>query len=111
IFGGIALTATVASPLLMRFYGVGEDHVGLATAFAFWSLPQIFFLGLYTVLGEVLNARKSFGPFTWAPAANNVVGITTIVIFIALFGTDAAGHRISEDWSPIMVAVLAGGAT
>src|SRR5699024_2738785 len=24
IFGGIALTATVASPLLMRFYGVGE---------------------------------------------------------------------------------------
>ena len=78
--------------------------------FAYWSLPQIFFLGLYTLLGEVLNARKSFGPFTWAPVVNNVVAIAMLVIFIVAFGADPYGHR-SPVWTPTMVALLAGGAT
>ena len=54
----------------------------VATAFAFWCLPQIFFYGLYTMLGQVLNARGSFGPMMWAPIVNNVVAIAAGLVFI-----------------------------
>jgi putative peptidoglycan lipid II flippase len=111
VFAFVALIATLLAPLLMQLFGLHGAQAALATAFAYWSLPQIFFLGLYTLLGEVLNARKSFGPFTWAPVLNNVVGITMIITFIAVFQADPHGHRAVSDWSPMMIAILAGGAT
>ena len=110
IFAAVALVATLLSPFLMQLFGLRGSHAELATAFAYWSLPQIFFLGLYTLLGEVLNARKSFGPFTWAPVVNNVVAIAMLIVFIVAFGSDPYGHR-SPVWTPTMVAILAGGAT
>ncbi len=66
------------APLLVNLYTVdggalSDEGLALAIAFAYWCLPQIFFYGLYTLLGEVLNARGIFGPFTWAPVLNNVV--------------------------------------
>lgn len=111
VFAGVALIATLLSPVLMQLFGLRGDGAAIATAFAYWSLPQIFFLGLYTLLGEVLNARKSFGPFTWAPVVNNVIGITMLVIFIAVFGSDPDSLRGAHAWNPAMVALLAGGAT
>ena len=51
----------------------------LAVAFAYWCLPQIFFYAIYSLLGEVLNARGVFGPFTWAPVLNNVVVIIALL--------------------------------
>ncbi|WP_431278830.1 murein biosynthesis integral membrane protein MurJ [Leifsonia poae] len=111
IFGSVALIATLLSPVLMQLFGLRGAQAEIATAFAYWSLPQIFFLGLYTLLGEVLNARKSFGPFTWAPVVNNIIGIGMLLFFIISFGSDAAGNRQADDWNPLMVAILAGGAT
>ncbi|MDH6238638.1 murein biosynthesis integral membrane protein MurJ [Aurantimicrobium minutum] len=110
---GVTAVAMIAAPLLITLYATqwSADQLALATAFAYWCLPQIFFYGLYTILGEVLNARGSFGPFTWAPALNNVVGILGIVAFMLLFGVDTAGERSVVDWTPAMVAVLAGSAT
>ncbi|BDZ45361.1 hypothetical protein GCM10025866_12700 [Naasia aerilata] len=105
-FAVVATAATLAAPLLVRLFARSQLDLQLATAFAFWSLPQIFFLGMYALLGEVLNARKAFGPFTWAPVANNVVGIAAIVTFVALFG---GRDRPFEDWSPGMIALFAGG--
>ena len=55
----------------------------LATAFAYWCLPQLFFYGLYSLLGEVLNARSAFGPFMWAPVLNNIVAIAGLVGYSA----------------------------
>lgn len=110
VFAAIAVVATVLAPALVVLFGVPPEQRALATAFAYWSLPQIFFLGLYTLLGEVLNARKSFGPFTWAPVVNNIVAIVLLVAFIVAFGTSSrAGH--GSDWSFWMIALLAGGAT
>lgn len=111
LFGAVALAATLLAPVLTAAFGVPAESAPLATAFAYWSLPQIFFLGLYTLLGEVLNARKSFGPFSWAPVLSNVVGIGMLAVFIAAFGADSHGDRAIGDWSPAMVAVLAGGIT
>jgi putative peptidoglycan lipid II flippase len=108
-----ALVATVLAPVLVHLYAAAwsGDQLALATAFAYWCLPQIFFYGLYALLGEILNGRGSFGPFTWAPVANNVIGIIGLSVFIALFGADSAGIRSVGDWSPDMVALLAGTAT
>jgi putative peptidoglycan lipid II flippase len=105
----VTVIATACAPLLVSLFGA--KSAGLATAFAYWSIPQVFFLGLYAVLGEVLNARRSFGPFTWAPVANNIVGIGATLAFIALYGSDAGGLRTAGEWTPDMAAVLAGGAT
>ena len=108
-FAIVTVAATLAAPLLMRLYGA--RNLDLATAFAYWCLPQVFFLGLYSLLGEVLNARRSFGPFTWAPVLNNVVGIASILTFVLLYGADQTGNRAASDWSPTMIALLAGGTT
>ncbi len=49
--------------------------------FARFCLPQIFFYGLYVLIGQMLNARGRFGPMMWAPILNNVVAIA---VFAAL---------------------------
>lgn len=113
VLAGATVVGTALAPLLTLLYGatLSADQRALATAFAFWCLPQIFFYGLYTVLGEVLNARKSFGPSTWAPVVNNVVALAGIALFIWLFGADAEGLRAPSDWSGAMITVIAGTAT
>jgi putative peptidoglycan lipid II flippase len=119
IFGVAAVVATLCAPLLVQLYsqggstgsrgGISEAQFALATAFAYWCLPQVFFYALYSLLGEVLNARSVFGPFTWAPALNNVVAIAGILTFALLYGTD--NHENVANWTPDRVAVLAGSAT
>ena len=111
VFAAITVLATVLAPVLVRIYTTGWDEstLALATAFAYWCLPQLFFYGLYSILGEVLNARNSFGPFMWAPVLNNIVAIAGLLIFIAWFG---AGRADSIDWTtPEPIALLAGTAT
>jgi putative peptidoglycan lipid II flippase len=114
---GITVVVTLAAPLLIPLYTIqgeqnafSEQGIALATALAFWCLPQVFFYAMYAILGEVLNARHVFGPFTWAPVANNVVLISTLLILGAVFGTDPA-HRDPASWSPEQIALLGGGAT
>ena len=113
-----ALTAVtaltmLAAPWIVWLFTVSwsEEQRSLAIAFAYWCLPQIVFYGLYTMLGEVLNARSVFGPFTWAPVLNNVIAIAGIAAFVALYGADPDGTRTPGDWTPTAVAVLAGSAT
>jgi putative peptidoglycan lipid II flippase len=108
-----ALIATLLSPVLVRIYAAdwSSEQTALATAFTYWCLPQIFFYGLYALLGEILNARSVFGPFTWAPLLNNVISIAGLGVFIAIFGADSAGARSITDWTPSMIALIAGTAT
>src|SRR5699024_5985582 len=87
------------------------QQTALATAFAYWCLPQVFFYGLYTLLGEVLNARRSFGPYMWAPVLNNIVAIGGLGLFIALFGPGESGQHAIGDWDSSKITVLAGTAT
>ena len=109
----VTVLAVFCAPLLTRSLAVSwsSEQIELATAFAYWCLPQMFFYGLYTVLGEVLNARNVFGPFTWAPALNNVVAIIGLFAFIWVYGADPAGAREVADWTPGAIALLAGSAT
>ncbi|MDY0914696.1 murein biosynthesis integral membrane protein MurJ [Rathayibacter festucae] len=104
---------TLLAPVLIRLYApaYGPEQYDLAVSFAYWCVPQVFFYGLFTILGEVLNARGSFGPFTWAPVLNNIVALGGLVAFNILFGSDPSGNRPVDSWSPGMVALLAGSAT
>jgi putative peptidoglycan lipid II flippase len=113
VFGGIALVATLAAPLLVSIYTSGwkPSHLALATAFAYWCLPQLFFYGLYSMLGEVLNARSAFGPYMWAPVLNNVVSLLGMGAYIVIFGMDPTGKNSVEHWGASQITLLAVSAT
>lgn len=113
IFFVTTVLATVAAPFLVSIYTTGwsPEQLALATAFAYWCLPQLFFYGLYSLLGEVLNARSAFGPFMWAPVLNNIVALIGLVAFVLVFGADPTGIRAVESWGADKIAVLAGTAT
>jgi putative peptidoglycan lipid II flippase len=107
----ITVAATAAAPLVVGAYTGGTlapDDRTVATLFAFWCLPQIFFYGLYTMLGQVLTARGSFGPMMWAPIVNNLVAIVTGLAFIALF---TVADDEPSSLSTVAIAFLGAGTT
>lgn len=111
LVGGVTIIATLAAPLLVSLYasaGYSPAQHALATQFAYWCIPQLFFYGMFALLGEILNARKIFAPYAWAPIMNNIVSIAGFLAFIALFGSNV---KDVADWDSTMVAVLAGTAT
>ena len=112
---GLTALLTLCAPLIIRLAVSDNVHgfVNLTTLFAFWCIPQVFFYGLYTLLGQVLNARGNFGPYMWAPVVNNVVAITGLIVFIAVFGRHVTGGAADdlEIWGGSRVALLAGTAT
>lgn len=115
LFLGIAVLATLAAPLLVGLYaqsgqrGFSPEALQLAIVLAYWCLPQILFYALYSLLSEVLNARKVFGPFTWAPVVNNLIFIAGLVVFTSLY--DGVAVTDASRWSGSMVGTLGGFAT
>lgn len=111
----ITVLVTAAAGLVVHLFALraGEDLRNLATVFAVWCIPQVFFYGMYTLFGHVLNARGRFGPFTWAPVANNIVAIAGLIVFVGVFGTYALGGELDSAawWTAPRVALLAGIAT
>jgi len=87
----LVAVGVIFAPALVRLYAPEfstpgfETEQEIAVAFTRYCLPQIFFLGLFTMLGQVANARGSFAPLMWAPIANNLV---VIVVFAAILITE-----------------------
>jgi putative peptidoglycan lipid II flippase len=109
VVAAATLVVTALAPLLVRLFSQGWDSrtIALSTAFALICLPQVFFYGLYTVLGQVLNARGQFAAYMWAPALANIVAVGGLVWFAAI-----APHQPGVgQWTGRMVWVLAGTAT
>src|SRR5690606_20394766 len=82
-----------------------NEQMALATALAYWCMPQILFYAIYTLLGEIYNARGQFGPYTWAPVVNNVVSIAGLGAFMLLFG----GEQLNRDirvWDADRITLL-----
>ncbi len=110
----LTVVATAASSLLVTLYASQMDPrwFNLAVAFALWCVPQIFFYGIYTLLGQVLNAKESFGPYMWAPVVNNVVAIAGLIAYLWIFGFARDGSGANPaDWTAGRIALLAGTAT
>jgi len=77
----LVILGVIFAPSLVHLYAPEFSSPGfeaenqIAIAFTRYCLPQIFFLGLFTMLGQIANARGSFAPLMWAPIANNLVVI------------------------------------
>ncbi|MEV7418662.1 murein biosynthesis integral membrane protein MurJ [Streptomyces sp. NPDC089919] len=84
--------AVLAAPALVAAY---TDYTGaqaeLTVALARYCLPQIFFYGLFTLLGQVLNARGKFGAMMWTPVLNNVVVVAVFALYLAVAHDSAGG--------------------
>ncbi|WP_159449299.1 murein biosynthesis integral membrane protein MurJ [Demequina sp. NBRC 110051] len=116
----VTIVATLLAPVWVELYTNDwpPELTALAVAFSYWCIPQLFFYCLYTLLGQVLNAREQFGPFMWAPVLNNVVAIVGLAAFLALFGRYVAPGPGGEDltavadlWTPDRIALIGGFAT
>ncbi|MDI2130473.1 murein biosynthesis integral membrane protein MurJ [Yinghuangia seranimata] len=105
--GLLALTAlaVVAAPWLIRIMANSlakqDAEFELATTFARYCLPIIFFMGLHVMFGQILNARERYGPMMWTPVLNNLVIIATFGLYIWVAGTQNStgmtASRITPD--------------
>ncbi|NUU25469.1 MAG: murein biosynthesis integral membrane protein MurJ [Streptomycetaceae bacterium] len=103
----LALTAlaVLAAPWLIRILANSlaeqEAEFELATTFARYCLPIIFFMGLHVMFGQILNARERYGPMMWTPVLNNIVIIATFGLYIWVAGTQngsgMTAARITDD--------------
>lgn len=112
VMAGFTVLITMAAAPIM--WGLTSNWtpgmLALGTVFALWTLPQVFFYGVYAVAGQVLNANGRFGAYMWAPVLNNVVAIAAIVLYLVMFGRYAGGDQLAE-WTTTQTVILAGGHT
>ncbi|MFC6154864.1 murein biosynthesis integral membrane protein MurJ [Nocardioides yefusunii] len=121
--GAVTLLLVALAPLLLKIFlspqwyeadmSVALDRT---VTLARWCLPQVFFYGMFTLVGQVLNARGSFGPMMWAPIANNVISVVMLVSYLVAFGpvtTVPDGGVYSTDlaYTAGEMALLGGGST
>lgn len=110
----LALTALgmLFAPALVRLYAPEfttagfENEYSVTVAFMRYCLPQIFFLVLYAMLGQVANARGVFAPIMWAPILNNLVGVFLLGGFL-YFAPSVRADTITDT----QVAALGWGTT
>jgi len=108
--GGITLLATVlAQPISAVYAGnIGNPAAyHLTVIFAYFFIPQIFFYGVSSLAGAILNARGSFAAPMWTPVINNLVVVVVGVAFMATAGL----NRTPSDISAAQVQLLGIGTT
>src|ERR1700722_1838865 len=79
----------------------------LEVLFAYFFIPQIFFYGMDSLLGAILNTRGRFGANMWTPVINNVVVIIVGGIFYFMAGKKTDPTTVSSS----AIHVLAIGTT
>ncbi|GAA0348652.1 hypothetical protein GCM10010319_26650 [Streptomyces blastmyceticus] len=93
---GTAL-ATWAAPEIISVYQrdspATHDAFELTVVFARFLLPQIFFYGVFSIFGQVLNARDRFGAMMWTPVLNN---LALIAMFGLYLGMMTAPEQVSD---------------
>jgi putative peptidoglycan lipid II flippase len=92
------LGTALAGPLVDLYTGKLPNAPGFPSAnqhqltvlFAYFFIPQIFFYGMDSLLGAILNTRGRFGANMWTPVINNVVVIIVGALFILMEQKKAA---------------------
>jgi putative peptidoglycan lipid II flippase len=89
VFLGLLTALAVAlAPQLVSIYA-GSYHGAdrqVTIMFARYCLPQILFYGLSVMIGQILNAKDSYGPMMWTPVLANVVQIATLGAYLWIVG-------------------------
>jgi putative peptidoglycan lipid II flippase len=101
------LATALAGPLVDLYAGgatAGEHH--LMVIFAYFFIPQIFFYGMDSLLGAILNVRGRFGANMWTPVINNVIVILVGTLYIVMFGTKFSKHPEELPSSAILLLAI-----
>ncbi len=113
----VTVALVAAAPLLMRLfldqgYYAADRSAQLESVidFARYCLPQVFFYGMFVLVGQVLNSRGRFGPMMWAPIANNVVAVAVLGTYLLTIGP-ARGAEKQGGFGPGAEALLGIGST
>ncbi len=114
---GVTAVLVIAAPLVMRIFLSGRyfepdyaEQLDSVIAFARYCLPQVFLYGMFVLVGQVLNARRVFGPMMWAPIANNVIVVFVLLSYLGIYGP-AAGDELSGGYTAGQEALLGLGST
>ena len=115
--GLVTVLLVLAAPWVMQiFLSDAYDRPALAAQlesvndFARWCLPQVFFYGMFVLVGQILNSRGRFGPMMWAPIANNLVAIGVLLTYLVAYGT-AGPEEQGGPFTPGQEALLGLGST
>ena len=115
--GAVTLLLVLAAPWVMRVFLDAQfsdpDRAAQLESiidFTRFCLPQVFFYGMFVLVGQILNARGKFGPMMWAPIANNVISVATLIIYLFAFGA-AQGAEKTGAYSGGQEALLGIGST
>ncbi len=98
--GVVTVLLVIAAPVVMGvLLGAEYDAPDLAAQrssavdLARYCLPQVFFYGMFVLVGQILNARGRFGPMMWAPIANNVIAVGVLVVYLLVYGPATAAEQ------------------
>ncbi len=89
--GTVTVLLVIGAPWLMRVFidpDLPPEAQEAVIDLARYCLPQVFFYGMFVLVGQILNARGLFGPMMWAPIANNVISVAMLVTYLVVFGSD-----------------------
>ncbi|MFJ3922450.1 murein biosynthesis integral membrane protein MurJ [Streptomyces sp. NPDC090022] len=110
LLAAVTTICVLAAPVFITMMSpkIASDpkQMEVATAFARYCLPTMFFMGIHVVLGQILNARGRFGAMMWTPVLNNIVVIATFGAFIWAFGGFTTSGVSSATVTPEGVRLL-----
>jgi len=95
---GVTIVATALADPLVSLYAPaarGAEH-NLMVVWAYFFIPQIFFYGMSSLIGAILNTRGSFAAPMWTPVINNVVVIMVGALYVSTAGLHLQPQTISS---------------
>jgi putative peptidoglycan lipid II flippase len=96
----LTVIGILISPQLVNIYApeyAGSKEFDVTVTLMRYCLPQIFFLGLFALLGQIANAKDRFGPMMWAPVINNLLAIALFYFLIVSRGDLSVASISSQD--------------
>jgi len=101
---GVTVLGTLLAGPLVHLYapsinGPPGSHLAaehnLMVVWAYWFIPQIFFYGMSSLIGAILNTRGRFAAPMWAPVVNNLVVIAVGALYFVTVGVNKEPWTIS----------------
>ena len=96
----LTVIGILLSPQLVNIYApeyAGSKEFDVTVTLMRYCLPQIFFLGLFALLGQIANAKDRFGPMMWAPVINNLLAIALFYFLLVSRGDLSVANISSQD--------------
>jgi len=101
---GVTVVATLLAAPLVYLYAptihgpagsqLAAEH-NLMVLWAYFFIPQIFFYGMSSLIGAILNTRGRFAAPMWTPVINNLVVIVVGGLYVVMVGTNKDPSNIS----------------